>query len=345
MKPPFERNRTVALWLFFVSCTIVGMVALGGWVRLTGSGLSMVDWHVLTGIVPPLSEGAWDQAFGDYQQTPEFTAINAAMTLDEYRSIYYREYIHRMAGRIAGLAVVLPLLYFLIRGTIPWRRSLPYHGIAVLFAFQGVMGWLMVQSGLVDMPHVSHFRLTLHLLLAIALLGGCLWLGFNHVMSAPPPASATPSPWTVKLSSVLLGAVCVQIALGGLMAGLKAGYVSASFPHMRGQWVPQGLGSLSPWLRNLLENPLTVHFEHRWFAFVILIVGLLLWRQVRGDERSLLPLFSALFVTVCLGQILLGIATIAWGVPIGTALVHQLAGLSLFAIALFIHHRVLAATR
>ena len=318
------------------------MIALGGWVRLTGSGLSMVDWHVVTGVVPPLSEVDWEQTFDEYRKTPEYVKINVGMTMDEYRTIYYREYIHRIAGRLAGLGVALPLLLFLVRGTIPWRRSAPYLGIGVLFAFQGLMGWLMVQSGLVDMPHVSHLRLTLHLMLAIALLGGCLWLWFDHAMEAPPTASAVPSTATVKLSLALLVAVCVQIALGGLMAGLKAGHVSATFPQIRGQWVPDGLWASSPWLSNLFANALTVHFEHRWFAFAILILGVLLWRQVRRDGASLLPACAALFIAICCGQILLGIATIAWGVPIATALTHQVAGLSLFGLALFIYHRVRA---
>lgn len=330
----------MALWLLFVSCTVVGMIALGGWVRLTGSGLSMVDWHVVTGIVPPLSEADWDQTFSDYQKTPEYVKINVGMPMDEYRTIYYREYVHRIAGRLAGLGVALPLLLFLVRGTIPWRRSAPYLGIGLLFAFQGLMGWLMVQSGLVDMPHVSHLRLTLHLMLAVALLGACLWLGIDHAMEAPPPETALPSPSTVRLSLALLVAVCMQIALGGLMAGLKAGHVSATFPLIRGQWVPDGLWASSPWLSNLFANALTVHFEHRWFAFAILILGVLLWRQVRRDGTSLLPACAALFVAICCGQILLGIATIAWGVPIAIALVHQLAGLSLFGLALFTYHRV-----
>lgn len=339
MKPTFERNRSVALWLLFVSCTVVGMIALGGWVRLTGSGLSMVDWHVVTGVVPPLSEADWDKTFSDYQKTPEYVKINVGMSLDEYRTIYYREYVHRIAGRLAGLGVALPLLLFLARGTIPWHRSAPYLGIGVLFASQGLMGWLMVQSGLVDVPHVSHLRLTLHLMLAVALLGACLWLGIDHAMEAPPPETALSSPSTVRLSFALLVAVCVQIALGGLMAGLKAGHVSATFPQIRGQWVPDGLRALDPWLSNPFANALTVHFEHRWFAFAILILGILLWRQVRRDGTSLLPACAALFVALCCGQIMLGIATIAWGVPIATALMHQLAGLSLFGLAMFIYQR------
>jgi len=336
MMRQYERNRSIAVWLFFVSCTIVGMVSLGGWVRLTGSGLSMVDWRVVTGIVPPLSQADWERTFADYQKTPEYRKINVGMSMEEYRAIYYREYVHRMAGRLAGLGVAVPLLLFLVRGTIPWRRSVPYLAIGALFAFQGLMGWFMVQSGLVDVPHVSHLRLTLHLMLAILLLGVCLWLGVDHAMEPLPSGTAVASLATVRLSLALLVAVCVQIALGGLMAGLKAGHVSATFPHIRGQWVPDGL-----WLSNPLANPLAVHFEHRWFAFVILILGFVLWRQVRREGASLLPACAALFVALCCGQILLGIATIAWGVPIGTALMHQLAGLSLFGLSLFIYQRAL----
>ena len=333
-----ERHATVAIWLFVVSCSVVGMVALGGWVRLTGSGLSMVDWHVVTGIVPPLSAESWGRTFDDYRQTPEYAMINAGMTLDAFRAIYYREYIHRVAGRLAGLGFVLPLLYFLIRGTIPRRRCAPYLGIGLLFALQGLMGWLMVQSGLVDAPHVSHYRLTLHLLLAVALLAACLWLAFDHAMAAPAGAVVAAQA-TRKLSTALLAAVCVQIAIGGLVAGLKAGHIAATFPTIRGQWVPDGLWALSPWFSNPVANSLTVHFEHRWFAFVVLALGLLLWRQVRREQGPLyLPACASLLVALCLGQILLGIATIAWGVPVGTASLHQVVGLLLFSLALFIRH-------
>ena len=334
-----ERHTPLAIWLFVVSCSVIGMVALGGWVRLTGSGLSMVDWHVVTGIVPPLSAEAWTRAFDDYRQTPEYAKINVGMTLDAFRTIYYREYIHRIAGRLAGLGFVLPLLYFLGRGTIPWRRCAPYLGIGLLFAGQGLMGWLMVQSGLVDAPHVSHYRLTLHLLLAVALLAACLWLGFNHAGATSSGAAATRV--TRKLSTALLVTVCVQIGIGGLVAGLKAGHVAATFPKMRGQWVPDGLWALSPWISNPLANALTVHFEHRWFAFVILILGLLLWRQARREQTPpSLPLCTSLLVTLCMGQIMLGIATIAWGVPVWAASLHQVAGLLLFSLALLIRHRL-----
>ena len=339
-----ERHTPVAIWLFVVSCSVVGMVALGGWVRLTGSGLSMVDWHVVTGILPPLSAESWRATFEAYRQTPEYAKINAGMTLEAYQGIYYREYIHRIAGRLAGLGYVLPLVYFLIRGAIPWRRCAPYLGIGLLFAGQGLMGWLMVQSGLVDVPHVSHYRLTLHLLLAVALLAACLWLGFDHAGTAPAHPAASPA--TRRLGTALLAAVCVQIAIGGLVAGLRAGHVAATFPLMRGQWVPDGLWALSPWVRNPLANALTVHFEHRWFAFVVLVLALLLWQRVRREQAPpSLPPFASLSIALCLGQMLLGIATIAWGVPVWTASLHQVVGLLLFGLTLFIRYRCRPQTR
>ncbi len=339
------QNKHVALWLFVVSFSVVGMVALGGWVRLTGSGLSMVDWHVVTGVVPPLSDEAWGQAFHDYRQTPEYLKINSGISLDEYRAIYYREYIHRIAGRLAGIGYVLPLFVFLIRGTIPWQRSVPYLGIGLLFGLQGLLGWLMVQSGLIADPHVSHYRLTLHLMLAVGLLGACLWLGFDHAIGVGREVAAI-SPSIRRLSIILFMAVCLQITLGALMAGLKAGHISATFPTIRGQWVPEGLWVLSPWIRNPTENALTVHFEHRWFAFVILILGVLLWRRVRRARPvDYLEASAALFLSLALLQIVLGISAITSGVPVWLASVHQVAGMSLFGLSLFICHRVFSISR
>lgn len=333
-----QLNKSVGMWLFAVSAAITFMVLFGGWVRLSGSGLSMVEWHVVTGVIPPLSTEAWEEAYGDYQQSPEYKKINTGMGLDEYKSIYYMEYAHRILGRLVGLGFVVPLFIFLARGTIPWRCVTPYFGIGLLFALQGLVGWLMVQSGLIDDPHVSHYRLTLHLMCAVALLGACLWLAFGHAME-PSEEQAGPSPQLRILSMVLLAAVSVQLAAGGLVAGMKAGFVSNTFPKMRGQWLPDGLFALEPLLCNLGENHITLHFQHRWFAFVVLglAVALMLRSKKEGCPRYLQS-SSKSFLHLVFVQILLGIAVIVLSVPPWMASLHQTVGLALFALAVFICH-------
>ena len=332
-----HRNKSVGLWLFAVSAAITFMVLFGGWVRLSGSGLSMVEWHVVTGVIPPLSTDAWEEAYGDYQQSPEYKKINTDMGLDEYKSIYYMEYAHRILGRLVGLGFVVPLFIFLARGTIPWRSAVPYLGIGLLFALQGLVGWLMVQSGLIDDPHVSHYRLTLHLMCAVALLGACLWLAFEHAMAPVDQTEASP---TLRiLSMALLAAVSVQLAAGGLVAGMKAGFVSNTFPKMRGQWVPDGLFALEPTISNLGENHITVHFQHRWFAFVVLglAAAVMLRSKKEGGTRYLQSSCKS-FLHLVFVQILLGIAVIMLSVPPWMASLHQTVGLALFALAVFICH-------
>ena len=177
-------NRQLAVWLLAVSALIVILVAYGGWVRLTRSGLSIVEWNVVTGVVPPLSAAAWESEFAKYRQTPEYQLVNYGMELAAFKFIYYMEFGHRLLGRLAGLLFVVPLLYFLYRRAIPRAHIPTYLGIGLLFALQGLVGWLMVKSGLDDRPQVSHLRLTLHLSCALALLAACLWQALGYLSSA-----------------------------------------------------------------------------------------------------------------------------------------------------------------
>ena len=174
-------NRQLAIWLLAVSALIVVLIVYGGWVRLTRSGLSIVEWNVVTGVVPPLSAAAWEGEFAKYRQTPEYQLVNYGMGLDEFKFIYYMEFGHRLLGRLAGLLFVVPLLYFLCGRAIPRAHIPTYLGIGLLFALQGLVGWLMVKSGLGDRPQVSHLRLTLHLCCAFALLAACLWQVFGYL--------------------------------------------------------------------------------------------------------------------------------------------------------------------
>lgn len=328
-----DANRPVGLWLLSVCAIIAILIVFGGWVRLTRSGLSIVEWNVITGIIPPLSEGDWHSEFAKYQQSPEYRKINAGMPLEEFKFIYHMEFWHRFLGRIAGLSYVLPLLYFIKRGVIRRAQLLTYLGIGLLFALQGLIGWLMVKSGLEERPSVSHLRLTLHLSCALLLLAACLWQAFQHLL----PRIRRSAPNSLWLPSALFfAALCLQIAAGGFVAGLKAGYISDTFPLMFGQLIPSGLLGHEPVWTNLLDNAATVHFQHRWFAFVVL--GLAVWLYYRGRAPAaplILRRSTQAVLAICLIQVLLGIVTVLGGMPIAVASLHQGTAVALFSAGLF----------
>lgn len=336
-------NRTLAIWLLIICFFIIVLVVFGGYVRLTRSGLSIVEWHVITGIIPPLGETAWQEAFAKYQLTPEFIHINKAMTLDEYKFIFYNEYIHRLLGRWTGMLYVAPLFYFMWKGTIPWRKSSFYLIIGLGFAFQGFLGWYMVSSGLVDIPSVSHYRLTAHLLTALGLLGLCWWAVLCNLYGSdkkpPDRAQRKSAQW---LAAGLVVVLLVQISYGGLVAGLKAGHASNTWPLMFGKLVPPGLLSfVAPWWRNLLEVPITVHYVHRWFAFAVLLMILILYFVARHKEYYAAIRTSILtMVILVLVQIALGVSVIWFQVPVWLALVHQGVAICLLLTVLFINFRI-----
>lgn len=333
-------DRQVANWLFLVGIGIAALVIFGGWVRLSHSGLSMAEWRPLTGLLPPLSAEAWENAFGVYRDTPEYRIVNAGMSLADFKSIYWMEYIHRVLGRVVGLAYAVPLLVFLARRVIPMTRLPAFGLIGLLFAAQGVLGWWMVKSGLVNEPAVSQYRLAAHLLLALGLMGACLWLGLNYRLSRATTSSAAAA---LRVPAVLfLAAVAVQIASGALMAGLKAGWVSATFPKMLGQWIPAGLWSQEPWIRNVFENQFTVHFQHRWLAFLVLAtaVGLAL-RARRTELGGFLRRAASWALYLVVGQILVGVVVIFQGVPAWAASIHQTVGVATLALAVSIYHQTL----
>ena len=325
-------------WLFIVCGLIVFMVVFGGYVRLTRSGLSIVEWNVISGIIPPIGEVQWQAEFAKYQQTPEFQKVNADMTLAEYKFIFYNEYIHRLVARFAGLVVAIPVFVFVANGSIPWRKSGIYWLIVVLFGAQGVMGWYMVSSGLVDRPAVSHFRLTIHLLLALLLLAIAFFQAL-HLGAPDRPRQRSPLNW---LSGLVIGSLVVQIGYGGLVAGLKAGHVSDTWPLMFGYWLPPGLLSVvQPWWRNLVEAMPTVHFVHRWFAFAVLIAVLILYRAVNNRADSSQLRRALLWLTgLVVVQIALGVTVIWFHVPIVLALIHQGTALALYLVALYVGYQV-----
>lgn len=330
----------VGNWLFLFAFIVAFLIVFGGFVRLTRSGLSITEWNPISGTVPPLGEKAWLDEFDKYQQTPEFKLINSNMTLEEYQYIFYIEWFHRFIARFAGLVYAIPAFYFLFRKTIPLREFGIYFAMGMLFIAQAFAGWIMVASGLVDRPSVSHFNLTIHLLLALSLLGLSLWTAFGHKYGLPE--SGKKAKWSLP-SRIALGSfviLIIQISYGGMTAGLKAGHVSDSWPLMFGKLVPPNL--FNSWI-NLFEVPQTIVFVHRWFAWLGLLAVPLAFYIVRKQNypRDIQVGLMWLIGAVAL-QITLGVLTILSYVNIVIALLHQANAIALFALGIYFIHRLRA---
>ncbi len=330
------------LWLLMVSFWVVFMIGLGGYVRLSRAGLSIVEWNVVMGVFPPSTPAQWQAEFEKYQQSPEYRKINQGMSLEEYKKIFYIEWFHRLVGRLVGLMVVLPYLYWWLRRRLTKAEVRKFGMLVVLFLGQGVMGWLMVKSGLQDRPSVSHYRLMLHLLLALTILA-LSWTEFLRRAVRPPSDGPLPAAYlrTFRWFMILL---IVQMIYGAFMAGLKAGHVSDTFPLMGGRWLPSGLLSiLKPMWVNLVENPITVHFIHRWWAFVVLTVFLYAYFQLwRCCRKSALFKVGAALLLLLSTQIIFGIVVIMLNVPRFWGVLHQMTGALVFVLGLtmmFYHRR------
>lgn len=338
---PHTSNRAVMIWLFIFTGVVAFLIVFGGFVRLTRSGLSITEWNPISGALPPLSAQAWQEEFAKYQQTPEFIQVNFNMTLAEYEYIFWIEWIHRFIARLAGLVYAIPVFYFLFRKRIPFKEFGIYFVMGMLFISQAVAGWIMVASGLVDRPSVSHFNLTIHLLLALTLLGLALWTALGHKFGFPTQRGkwSTPSKWTLAFFVLLM----IQITYGGFTAGLKAGHVSDTWPLMFGMWLPPNLFSS---LINMLESPQTIVFIHRWFAFAVLAAVLYVYFVVRKNhfQPDLLKGWQWL-VAVVVVQIILGIFTVLSFVNIVIALLHQATAVALFALTVYFMHRFRALDR
>ncbi|MDE0281975.1 MAG: COX15/CtaA family protein [Gammaproteobacteria bacterium] len=334
-------RRRVILWLYLCSGMVFAMVVLGGAVRLTGSGLSMVDWKPLMGVLPPLNQAAWEEAFARYREYPEYRLVNRDMTLESFRFIYYMEYLHRLIGRLVGVVFVLPFVYWLMRGALPaWTRPRLWTAL-VLGAAQGLLGWYMVMSGLVDNPHVSQYRLTAHLLLAVFIFAWLLALVFRlQGISGTMPLAQDRLRRFRRLAGVVIVLVFAMIATGGFMAGTKAGFIFNTWPMMGNQWMPDQVWALVPWWRNLVDNPLGIQFVHRWLALVVLVAvgafGMLVARHAR--DRVTAGLGIAL-LAMLVAQVGLGIAALVNSVPLALGVVHQGGALVLLALLIALWSR------
>ncbi|MBC8504518.1 MAG: COX15/CtaA family protein [Anaerolineales bacterium] len=337
---PKTQNRAVMTWLFIFAFIVGFLIVFGGFVRLTRSGLSIVEWDPITGVLPPIGEQAWEEEFAKYQESPEFQLINSTMSLDGFKKIFFIEWLHRLIARLAGLAYAIPVFYFLFRGAIPRKEFGIYVLMGLLFIGQAFMGWFMVASGLVDRPSVSHIRLTAHLLLAILLLALSLWVALGHRFGFPIRGEKTKWSPLSRLAVVGIAVLLIQITYGGFTAGLKAGYLSTTWPLMFGKLLPPGLFDKAI---NLLVLPKTVVFVHRWFAFVALftIGGIYLVARKRGYGRDIANGILGVLILGCV-QIVFGIFVVLFQVQISLALIHQAIAVLLFSLTVYTFHRLRA---
>ncbi|HEY0111690.1 MAG TPA: COX15/CtaA family protein [Allosphingosinicella sp.] len=329
------RPRAIALWLLAVAALVFVMVVVGGITRLTESGLSIVRWEPVSGAIPPMSDEAWEEAFALYRQSPQYQLVNSGMSLVEFKNIYFWEYVHRLLGRLIGLAFALPLAWFALKRAIPKGYGWKLVALLALGGLQGAIGWWMVASGLVERPDVSHIRLAVHLLLALLIFAALVWVALDLLRLAR--LSAAPAVRVPTVGIWALSLLFLQFLFGAYVAGLEAGFAYSSWPKMGEEWFPSETPMLKPFISNFVDNPIMVQFVHRWLAFVVAATSLLLaaaaWR--RGARTAATALVLALAV-----QILLGIFTLLSGVELEIAVAHQGMAVLLLGATVLASHRL-----
>lgn len=327
-------NKSIAFWLIFSAFLVLMMIVIGGITRLTDSGLSIVEWKPIAGILPPLTLADWELLFAQYQTSPEFIKLHPSMNLDEFKSIFWWEYIHRVLGRVIGIVFLLPFLYFLVRKKI--RKDLMPHLIVmfILGGLQGYMGWYMVKSGLVDDPYVSPIRLMLHLGLALIIYGYMLVIAIKILKPDIVIEKNVAQKLRVK-THVMLMLIGVTILSGALVAGLDAGLVYNTFPLMDGEWVPHDYASQSPFYVNLFRNMAAVQFNHRLLAILTFVFIVYFWiKSLNLVLPNAFKMLCHLLMFIALVQVVLGISTLLLVVPLTLAILHQLNAIFLFTISI-----------
>lgn len=334
-----KNNQQIALWLIFCATVILGMILLGGVTRLTHSGLSMVEWKPLMGIIPPLSETDWQATFAKYQQFPEYQQVNVAMDLEGFKSIFLFEYAHRVLGRLIGVIFLVPFLIFWWRRQITPALTPKLITLFLLGGLQGLLGWYMVKSGLVDVPQVSQYRLTAHLGLAVIIYSYMLWVALDLLYTK----TAVPVSVSVGLRRTAFsvsGLLFLMILSGGLVAGTRAGFAYNTFPLMGDSFFPMGLYGTEPVWRAAFEDITTVQFNHRMFAYLLcVLIGTFVWRGLKnralqGRVRKGFWLLGLALVI----QVSLGISTLLLLVPVSLAAAHQLGAMVLLTCSLYVSH-------
>lgn len=334
-----ETDKTLATWLFVCAAAVFLMALVGAVTRLTESGLSIVQWEPVAGVLPPLSEESWENAFSLYKQSPQYAKVNRGMGLEEFKGIYFWEWVHRFWGRMIGVIYFLPLFYFALRRRLPQETLPAFIGILALGALQGGMGWFMVKSGLVDEPAVSHYRLAAHLMLAALIFAGLFRMGL--FFSLAPESEA-------QRAAILRGRVrdCLVLVFltmtwGAFTAGLDAGQLYNTFPKMDDYWVPPELSQHKPLWLAFVEEPATVQWTHRILAVLTVLNVLALVQKsfVMRPPRRLAALFVFLGLMVFV-QAGLGVATLLTQVNIVLATLHQGGGFLVLALLVWLWHEI-----
>ncbi|MBX3072153.1 MAG: COX15/CtaA family protein [Thermomicrobiales bacterium] len=342
---PDAHRRPLRRWMWVGAGLTASTLVVGGITRLTESGLSIVDWAPIVGSIPPLNDADWQEAFARYQQYPEYVKIRPDMTLSEFKQIYFWEYLHRMLGRLIGVAFLIPFILFWIRGYLTGPM---FRRVGLLFALgglQGLMGWYMVSSGLVDRPDVSQYRLAAHLLLAITIFGCCLWFGNDLLDRQRLQLSAASRTFMTRALVVVGALLMIQIFWGALVAGLNAGFILNTFPLMNGSLLPPQGWSHDPVLINLFENLATVQWMHRLLATVLLLSGIALLLIIRRNPSlATFQRWGALLAGMIAVQYGLGILTLLSHVRIGLGVAHQLVALAIVGVLLTFLHQIRRST-
>ncbi|MGH6870793.1 MAG: COX15/CtaA family protein [Rhizomicrobium sp.] len=325
--------RAVGIWLLVVALMIAAMVVVGGLTRLTGSGLSIMEWDPIVGALPPLSDAEWQRVFHLYRQIPQYTHENAGMTLAAFKGIFWWEWTHRLLGRLIGVVFFVPFVWFAWRGAIARARIPRMIVLFLLGGLQGFVGWWMVESGFEDRVSVSQYRLAIHLGVALILFAAILWTALDYLR--PKPAAARPAPFANSALG-FAGLVYVQMLLGSLVAGLHAGLIYNTWPDMDGMFIPHDVMFFKPWFVNFFDNAALAQFDHRMVAYLVLIAAFALWLRGRRAHLAGAARTSADAVLAAVGlQIVLGILALLYQVPIPLAAAHQGMAVALFSAALW----------
>jgi cytochrome c oxidase assembly protein subunit 15 len=340
-----QKQSTIALWLLICALMVFCTLIIGGATRLTHSGLSIVEWKPIAGVVPPLNQADWQAEFDKYKQTPEYAKVNHQMVLDEFKGIFWWEFLHRVSGRLIGLVFAVPYLYFLLRrrihGPLGWKLA----GIFLLGGMQGAMGWYMVKSGLVDDPRVSQYRLTAHLSLAFIIFTAMVWVALG-LLRPRVAASSTELQRLHRWGIGLAALTFYMVVTGGFVAGIRAGKAYNTFPLMNGDVVPPEIFVLEPWYLNFFSNMATVQFDHRLGAWLLAFTVPWFWVQIRQAQVSARCRQVANLLLLALAvQITLGISTLLLAVPVVLGTSHQGGAMLLFGVVLWLNHELRASAQ
>ncbi len=342
-------NKAIIIWLTVCLLFVAIMVLVGGYTRLSGSGLSITQWKPIHGIIPPLNEAQWEEEFSAYKNTPQYNLVNSDMSLAGFKEIFWPEFIHRLLGRAVGIVFFIPMLFFALRKSFSKQFCLRIFAIFVLGGLQGGIGWIMVKSGLDTGPYVSHIKLALHLAIAFAIYALILWvlLSFPRrressvsIEKIPAFAGMTiktfPHPRFLSSYKLWFSLLCIQIIFGAFMAGLHAGLLYNSWPDMNGEFAPSGLLAAP-----VLENRIFIQFIHRTLA-IFLAVSFVLWFHVHRKyiRNNGLGKICTIVALIILLQFTLGVFTLIYQVPLNIALAHQMTALLLWTVAVWLLYEI-----